>query len=159
MSSLHIRLLPLMHKWVWVSLTVSRKGVKVRAWEEQVLSTCICGCAHVSLFKHGIPVICCCCSQGAEPNLVSFRAHRLSHLRGQKIRPRPRPPWSLPLSPPLPLHLCLSSVTSHFPQVWRNRCKRRPVTIQAVFLMQLCRSCNHTSNLGAVWATCSALFQ
>lgn len=42
-GSLHIRLLQLMHKWEWVSSTPSVPvAVYVCAWEDKVLSTCIC---------------------------------------------------------------------------------------------------------------------
>lgn len=76
-SSLHIRLLQLMHKWAWVSSTPCVLiGVYVCAWERRCCQPAFaCVSAHVSLFKHHTLVIWRRRTYGAEQNLVTLLAH------------------------------------------------------------------------------------
>lgn len=96
-SSLHIRLLQLMHKWVWVSSTSCVPiGVYVCAWERRCCQPAfVCVSAHVSLFKHHTLVIWRRRAYGAEQNLVTLLVH--CHVYKANIRPQPRRPH--PITP------------------------------------------------------------
>lgn len=92
-SSLHIRLLQLMHKWVRVSLTPC---VLVGAWERRCCQPAFeCISAHVSLFKRHMLVIWWRRTYGAEQNRVTLLVHCHIHranIRSHPCRPHPITP-------------------------------------------------------------------
>lgn len=135
-SSLHIRLLQLMRKWVWVSSTrCALRGVYVCAWERRCCQPAfVCVSAHVSLFKHHTLVIRCWRSYRAEQNLVTLLAHchiYRANIRPQTCRPHPVTPLSSIRHLPLSAGKDVTAVKDGPPVL-------EPVRIQRVFPLQMC---------------------
>lgn len=153
MSSLHIRLLQLMHKWVLVPSTHCLLiGVCVSAWERRCCQPAfVCISAHVSLFKHHMLVIWFRRSYGAEQNLVTLLVH--CHIYRAISHPQPyRPHLVTPLC--CFCHLPLSAGTDVTAVKECLLCWNQQACLNAESLY--CRSAfNVTRHIqDVVWATC-----
>lgn len=103
-SSLHIRLLQLMHKWVWMTSThCDLMGAYVCAWERRFCQPAfVCISAHVSLFKHRMLVIWCQRTYAPNKTLSQSKCTVTSigpTSTHQPLRPHPIAPLFFLLSP------------------------------------------------------------